>query len=75
MKPYILYGETKNSDGRFTVLGIEEAESTIEAFEKLKAESFWGELETIITDPEIRVREVGELNYAYLSSTGVAEGA
>ncbi|GAH46664.1 unnamed protein product [marine sediment metagenome] len=75
MKTYILYSETKSSDGKFTVLGIEQAESPSEAFEKLKAESYWSELGALISDPEIRVREVGELNYVYLTSKGVPSGA
>ena len=75
MKTYILYSETKLSEGRFTVLGLEQAESPSQAFKKLKAESYWRELSTLITDPAIRVREVGELNYAYISSAGVPEGA
>ena len=75
MKTYILYGETKTSDGLFTVLGIEQAEDPDEAFQKLKAETYWGELRELVTDPEIRIREVGDLNYAYLSSTAVPEGA
>ena len=75
MKTYIRYSETKMSQGRFTVLGFEQAESPSKAFEKLKAESYWRELRPLIADPEIRVREVGELNYAYLTSTAVPEGA
>ncbi|MFC1915376.1 hypothetical protein ACFLW4_01590 [Chloroflexota bacterium] len=75
MKTYILYSETKNSDGKFTVLGLEQAESPNEAFEKLKAESYWSELRALISDPVIRVREAGELNYVYLGATGVATGA
>ena len=71
MKAYILYGETKSSDGWFTVLGIEQSENPEEAFQKLKAETYWSELRELITDPEIRIREVGDLNYAYLSSTAL----
>jgi len=63
------------SEGKFTVLGLEQAESPAKAFKKLKAESYWKELSALITDPAIRIREVGELNYAYMSSTGVPEGA
>ncbi len=75
MKTYILYGETQSSEGLFTVFGIERGESPDEAFQRLKAETYWGELRELITDPEIRIREVGDLNYAYLSSTAVPEGA
>jgi hypothetical protein len=75
MKEYIIYGETKASDGLFTVFGFEYAESPGIAFEKLKAESYWEEIKDLITNPEIRIREVGGLNYAYLSSKGVPEGA
>ena len=75
MKEYIIYGETKTSDGWFTVFGFEQAESPGKAFEKLKAESYWGELRDLITEPEIMIREVGDLNYVFLSSKGVPEGA
>lgn len=40
MKTYILYGETKTSEGLFTVLGIEQAENPDEAFQKLKVETY-----------------------------------
>jgi len=46
-----------------------------EALEKLMAESYWDELRALITDPEIRIREVGALNYAYLRPMGTAEGS
>jgi hypothetical protein len=75
MKTYILYGETRNSDGWFTVLGFEQAESPSEALAKLQSESYWTEAKPILTAPEIRIREVGELNYAYLGSAAVPEGA
>jgi hypothetical protein len=75
VKTYILYGETQSSDGLFTVLAIEQAESPGEAFEKMKAEGYWIDIKELITDPEIRIREAGDLNYAYLSSTAVPEGA
>ena len=75
MKTYILYGETRNSDGWFTVFGFEKAESPNEALAKLQSESYWTEVKPLLTAPEIRIREVGELNYAYLGSAGVPEGA
>ena len=67
VREYIIYADAIAGESKVTlVLGFEEGETPVEAFETLKATEQWWKLRETLADGALKIREVGELNYAFV---------